>query len=132
MSIGALAEQFGLATHVLRHWESMGLLTPARDTLGHRRYGHDELVRTAMILQAKEAGLALEEIRAMMTAVDSLRRDAVLSARRAALRATIAKAQVQLDLIEGALNCDHDDIVACPHFQRVIALRTGEPERRPT
>jgi MerR family copper efflux transcriptional regulator len=84
-----------------------------------------------MILQAKEAGLALEEIRAMMTAPDSRRRDEVLSTRRAALRATIAKAQAQLELIEGALDCDHDDIVACPHFQRVISLRTGESHREP-
>ncbi|MEU1481969.1 MerR family DNA-binding transcriptional regulator [Streptomyces sp. NPDC005760] len=31
MSIGALAARFGLATHVLRHWESMGLLHPVHD-----------------------------------------------------------------------------------------------------
>ncbi|WP_416071592.1 MerR family transcriptional regulator [Streptomyces sp. ME02-8801-2C] len=31
MSIGALAARFGLATHVLRHGESMGLLHPVRD-----------------------------------------------------------------------------------------------------
>ncbi|WP_301184415.1 MerR family DNA-binding transcriptional regulator [Streptomyces sp. 6-11-2] len=29
MSIGAVAERFGLPTHVLRHWEAMGLLAPA-------------------------------------------------------------------------------------------------------
>ena len=27
-SIGELAERFGLETHVLRHWESEGLLEP--------------------------------------------------------------------------------------------------------
>ncbi|WP_443137105.1 helix-turn-helix domain-containing protein [Kribbella sp. CCNWLW197] len=27
--IGVLAARFGLATHVLRHWEDEGLLTPA-------------------------------------------------------------------------------------------------------
>ncbi|MFI8499601.1 MerR family transcriptional regulator [Streptomyces sp. NPDC085524] len=129
MSIGAVAERFGLATHVLRHWESMGLLTPARDANGHRRYGRDELVRTAMILLAKEAGLGLDEIRAMATTRDSHRRDEVLSARRDALRTTITKAQDQLELIEGALYCDHDDITTCPHFQRVIAIRSGELRR---
>jgi DNA-binding transcriptional MerR regulator len=50
MSIGALAARFGLATHVLRHWESMGLLHPVRDAGGRRRYGADDLtarLRTA-------------------------------------------------------------------------------------
>ncbi|MEF9886579.1 MerR family transcriptional regulator [Streptomyces sp. P9-A4] len=126
MTIGALAERFGLATHVLRHWESMGLLTPERGANGHRRYGRDELVRTAVILRAKEAGLALQEIRAMLTVQDAQHRRTVLSAHRAALRATVAQARSQLALIEGALNCAHEDIATCPHFQRVIASRTGE------
>lgn len=32
LTIGELAQRFGLATHVLRYWESMGLLKPARRT----------------------------------------------------------------------------------------------------
>ncbi|MER5317779.1 MerR family transcriptional regulator [Streptosporangium roseum] len=28
MTIGDVAARFGPATHVLRHWESMGLLSP--------------------------------------------------------------------------------------------------------
>ncbi|MFE0647033.1 MerR family transcriptional regulator [Streptomyces sp. NPDC059534] len=127
MTIGALAENYGLATHVLRHWESMGLLSPARDANGHRRYGRDDLVRTAVILGAKEAGLGLDEIRALLTAGDAGRRDEVLSARQESLRATIEQAQAQLALIRCALDCDHDDIAACPHFRRLVALRTAGP-----
>jgi DNA-binding transcriptional MerR regulator len=44
-TIGAVAENFGLATHVLRHWESVGLLTPERDAAGHRRYREHDLTR---------------------------------------------------------------------------------------
>ncbi|WP_242427142.1 MULTISPECIES: MerR family transcriptional regulator [unclassified Streptomyces] len=126
MSIGALAGRFGLAPHVLRHWESMGLLAPERGTNGHRRYGHDELVRTAVILRAKEAGLGLQEIRTVLTVQDAEHRKAVLSAHRAALRATVEQAQSRLALVEGALKCAHEDIANCPHFQRVIASLTGE------
>jgi DNA-binding transcriptional MerR regulator len=54
--IGAVSERFGLATHVLRHWEAMGLLTPARDAAGRRRYKTADLTRVAVILRAKEAG----------------------------------------------------------------------------
>jgi hypothetical protein len=34
MTIGELAARFGLATHVLRHWEAMGLLTPVASSRG--------------------------------------------------------------------------------------------------
>ena len=37
-SVGELAERVGLATHVLRHWEDVGLLSPVRDGSGYRRY----------------------------------------------------------------------------------------------
>lgn len=30
MHIGEIAGHFGLPTHVLRHWETIGLLSPAR------------------------------------------------------------------------------------------------------
>src|SRR5262249_30579296 len=50
LTIGELANRFGLATHVLRHWESMGLLVPGRDRGGQRRYGDGDLARVALIL----------------------------------------------------------------------------------
>jgi hypothetical protein len=37
LTIGELAARFGLATHVLRHWETKGLLSPARRVAGRRR-----------------------------------------------------------------------------------------------
>ncbi|WP_344004419.1 MerR family transcriptional regulator [Streptomyces thermocarboxydovorans] len=108
MSIGALAERFGLATHVLRHWEAMGLLTPVRDAAGRRRYGSADLTRVAVILRAKEAGLSLRSIRSLTAAGDPARRRDILSAEAEALRSRIAAAQASLDLIECALGCDHD------------------------
>jgi hypothetical protein len=49
MSIGEIAGHFGLATHVLRHWETMGLLSPERAGGGRRRYGRSDLYRVAGI-----------------------------------------------------------------------------------
>ncbi len=57
-TIGELAHEFGLATHVLRHWESMGLLRPGRNGAGQRRYGRADLARVAMILIGKDEGSA--------------------------------------------------------------------------
>ncbi|MEU3478416.1 MerR family transcriptional regulator [Streptomyces sp. NPDC033753] len=123
MSIGALAERFGLATHVLRHWEAMGLLAPARDPAGRRRYRADDLTRVAVILRAKEAGLSLDSIRSLVGTADAVQRRALLSAEAEALRSRIAAAQASLALIECALGCGREDFTPCPHFQREVADR---------
>ncbi|MFD0148002.1 MerR family transcriptional regulator [Streptomyces sp. NPDC055721] len=123
MSIGALAERFGLATHVLRHWEAMGLLTPARDPAGRRRYRADDVTRVAVILRAKEAGLSLDAIRSLVGTADAVQRRTLLSEEAEALRSRIAAAQASLDLIECALGCGREDFTQCPHFQREVAGR---------
>ncbi|WP_188189821.1 MerR family transcriptional regulator [Nonomuraea sp. SYSU D8015] len=123
MSIGDVAQRFGLATHVLRHWEAMGLLSPARIGGERRRYGPDDLYRVAVILRGKEAGFSLDEIREMMATSDAADRRALLLRRRAELARRIAEAQASLDLIDCALNCDHEDFTSCPHFQSMVAER---------
>ncbi|MFA1537948.1 MerR family transcriptional regulator [Actinomadura monticuli] len=134
MSIGALAGHFGLATHVLRHWESLGLLSPARDAAGRRRYDAGDLTRVAMILRAKDAGLSLRTIAHLAPGCDPARRRDVLREEAGALRRRIAAAEASLDLIEGALGCDHEDITECPNFRRLVAERVAEgaaPPARP-
>ncbi|MBO8195081.1 MerR family transcriptional regulator [Streptomyces oryzae] len=127
MSIGALAARFGLATHVLRHWESMGLLHPERDANGRRRYGADDLTRVAIIRFSKEAGLSLDTIRSLSATVDRTTRHRILSHEAEKLRSRIAAAQVSLQLIEGGLNCTHEDVTQCPNYQRLIADHIGPP-----
>ncbi|WP_372349502.1 MerR family transcriptional regulator [Streptomyces sp. KL116D] len=128
MSIGALAARFGLATHVLRHWESMGLLHPGRDAAGRRRYTGTDLTRVATILVFKEAGLDLDTIRTLSTtAADRATRHEILRAEADEIRSRIAAAQTSLALIEGGLTCTHEDVTECPNYQRLIAERIGAP-----
>ncbi|UUV35954.1 MerR family transcriptional regulator [Amycolatopsis roodepoortensis] len=126
-SIGEVAQRFGLATHVLRHWESMGLLAPARATASRRRYGSDDIYRVAVILRAKEAGFGLEDIRELFDARDPAARTGLLRRHRTELAARIAAAQASLELIDCALDCDHEDIVSCPHFQAAVTARINPP-----
>lgn len=127
-AIGPTAARFGLATHVLRHWEDEGLLAPSRDAGGRRRYGDEDLFRIAAILRAKEAGFDLGSIRTIFADADVRRRRQAMEAQRAALRQRIAEAEAALALVECALECDHDDIAGCPNFQRLLAeLVGGEP-----
>ncbi|WP_102143135.1 MerR family transcriptional regulator [Mycobacterium hubeiense] len=123
--IGELAETFGLATHVLRHWESTGLLAPHRSSAGHRVYGPADRYRVAAILQAKEAGMGLDDIRAILTAPTPSERNAVLQRQHDELTKRIAEAQAALRLIDTALGCEHGDLATCPRFQAVLAERVG-------
>jgi MerR family copper efflux transcriptional regulator len=121
-SIGEVAAHFGLPTHVLRHWESAGLLTPTRDG-DRRRYTDADLYRVASILMAKEAGFGLADIRAMLAAPSASVRHEVLARHHRALTDRIAQAQAALSMLAGALDCPHDDVMACPHFQAHLTSR---------
>ena len=119
-SIGEVAARFGLPTHVLRHWEAEGLLTPARAG-DRRRYTDADLHRVAAILISKEAGFGLADIRTMLAARSAPARHEVMARHRERLLARIAWAQAALDMIEG--ECPHDDIMTCPHFRGLLADR---------
>lgn len=119
LTIGALAQRFGLATHVLRHWESMGLLTPDRDAGGQRRYGESDLARVALILMSKEAGFGLRELREFLSTgdqKDALRRHLTVLERR------IREAQAAKELVEHALSCPLS-FAECPHARAQVAAR---------
>ncbi|GAA5142029.1 MerR family transcriptional regulator [Nocardioides marinquilinus] len=118
-SIGELADRFGLATHVLRHWEDVGLLAPERDAAGRRRYGKDDLVRVATILSSKVAGMSLEQIQVLLDA-DAPQRHAVLDAHVADLDRRMAEMQRSREMTLHALSCRAHDIAACPGFRRHV------------
>lgn len=121
MTIGQVADHFGLPAHVLRHWESVGLLSPARVEGGRRRYTRDDLFRVASIVVAKQAGLPLPDIRAFLAACDPVARKDVLRRNQLALQARMAALRSTLDLLEAGLNCPHEDIVTCPNYRAGLA-----------
>jgi MerR family copper efflux transcriptional regulator len=121
-TIGELAHRFGLATHVLRHWESVGLLAPERDGGGQRRYGEDDLMRVAGILLAKETGFGLRETRALLDTGDPTGHRDRLRQHVARLEERIAAATAAKELIEKALACPLP-FGECPHARAEIAAR---------
>jgi MerR family copper efflux transcriptional regulator len=123
MTIGELADRFGLATHVLRHWEAVGLLTPARRVSGRRRYGRDALARVAFIQQCKELGFGLEQVRAMLDTTDPAARKEVLARHDAELERRIESATAARELIAHGLRCPAPDFIECPNFLAGIQAR---------
>ncbi|MDF1604373.1 MerR family transcriptional regulator [Nocardioides sp. YIM 152315] len=119
-SIGGMAARFGLETHVLRHWEDVGLLTPGRDGAGRRRYGEDDLVRIAVILRSKAAGMSLEQIGIMLDA-GAADRHRVLEEHIADLDRRMAEMERSREMTEHALRCRAHDIATCPRFKDAVA-----------
>ena len=118
-SIGEVADRFGIATHVLRHWEDMGLLTPQRDTADRRRYVDDDLVRIAVIVRSKSAGMSLEQI-AVLLDDSSPQRHQVLEGHLADLDRRMVEMERSKEMTEHALRCRHHDITECPRFRSMI------------
>lgn len=126
-----MADRFGLETHVLRHWESVGLLHPARDGAGRRRYGRDDVVRVAVIIRSKSAGMSLDQIAVLLDA-GAGDRHAVLDAHVAELDRRMAEMALSREMTLHALECRAHDIATCPHFRaRVEDLVSGAIARFP-
>src|SRR5262249_17222565 len=60
--ISVAAELSGLGPQTLRHYESLGLLTPTRTEGGTRRYSDDDLERLQRISELVELGVNLAGI----------------------------------------------------------------------
>ncbi|MGO4615083.1 MerR family transcriptional regulator [Nocardia sp. 2YAB30] len=136
LSIGDLAARFGLATHVLRHWEDVGLLAPRRDSAGRRRYRDAHAETVAMILLGKQVGLSLDDLATLFAeASDRTARQNLLRAHRDQLERRVAQATAALDTISHALDCGAEDFRSCLHFQAkvagALALTTAGAERPP-
>lgn len=119
-SIGELAARFDLETHVLRHWEDSGLLEPARDGAGRRRYDEDDVVRVAVILRSKAAGMSLEQIRVMLDA-DAPGRHQVLEAHIAELERRMHEMRIAREMAEHAMRCRAHDVATCGRFTAAVS-----------
>ena len=100
--IGKVARMSGVTSRTLRHYDDIGLLTPAwTGADGRRRYGQPELLRLQHILVLRELGTSLDRIARIVNTDDpsatiALLRDhlAGLTAEReryARLAATVAR-----------------------------------------
>src|SRR5689334_374239 len=89
LRIGDFARLSGVTVRALRHYESEGLLAPARvdAETGYRSYGFDQLAAIDRILALRDLGFPLAEIRALLASPADVR---ALSRRLRAQRARLA------------------------------------------
>ena len=133
LTIGQLGARFGLATHVLRHWEDVGLIEPAERVNGRRRYRPWHVSRVATILLSKEAGFKLDEIRAILDAPDGPARKELLRRHRDELDRRLARIKAARQIVQHGIDCRAEDFTRCPNFMRIVEeIATGGPRERTT
>jgi len=68
-SISELAEEFGVTTRTIRHYEAQGLLSPLREGI-NRVFTQRDRVRLKLALRGKRLGFTLGEIRELFELYD--------------------------------------------------------------
>jgi DNA-binding transcriptional MerR regulator len=105
-NIGDFARHGRVSIRMLRHYDAVGLLRPARvnPASGYRCYEADQLAQLNRIMTLKDLGFTLEQVRAMLdeqVGVEQLR--GMLTLRRAELEAALAGDALRLTQVEARL-----------------------------
>jgi MerR family redox-sensitive transcriptional activator SoxR len=123
LTIGQLAQRFGLNTSAIRYYEANGVLPEPVRVSGQRRYGPDAVRRLEVLDVAKRAGFSLDEARVLLQsaqagtpAFESLRD---LAARKLPdVDALIARAQAMRAWLLTANDCSCTSLDICALFKR--------------
>ncbi|HUR77071.1 MAG TPA: phosphoribosylaminoimidazolesuccinocarboxamide synthase [Acidimicrobiales bacterium] len=62
-TVGELAKQAGVSVRTLHHYDEIGLVSPTRSLVGHRRYSEPDVARLTQVVALRSLGLALGEVR---------------------------------------------------------------------
>ena len=108
LTIGEVAARAGVATSAVRYYERRGILAPDARLSGQRRYSAASLRRLVFIGMLQDAGLALEEIRAVLDANSVAEWKAVATRRLTSLEDEIDRLTRARNYLQGALLCRYD------------------------
>ncbi|RZT79043.1 DNA-binding transcriptional MerR regulator [Micromonospora violae] len=123
--IGDAAALVGVPTHVLRHWEDVGVLEPARRANGHRIYDDETITRARLIRLCQRAGMSLAEIGDLYRG-DGQRRAALVRDRRNRIVDQMRRLQAAQEFLDHVLACAHPVVSTCPDCSGFAARSTSE------
>ncbi|WP_203071423.1 Cu(I)-responsive transcriptional regulator [Falsiroseomonas ponticola] len=129
MNIGEAAARSGVSAKMIRHYESIGLVTATRRANGYRSYGPQDVAVLRFIRHARDLAFPLEDIRKLLALWRDRSRASADVKRLAldhvtALEAKAASLQAVADSLRHlAQHCAGDDRPDCP----IIAELEGKP-----
>ncbi|SHG86126.1 MerR family transcriptional regulator [Streptoalloteichus hindustanus] len=123
LTIGEVAERFGVRPSTLRYYEEQGLLEPATRRGGRRCYDEAGLRRLALVLTWQQTGLMrLADIRTLVNnPVTTGEWQDVLQARMAQLNQQIDRLQEARRYLDHLMSCPRDDPAnKCPYLAKEL------------
>lgn len=129
--IGEAAATLAVATHVLRHWEDVGLLRPRRLSSGHRAYDDQTIGQARMIQICQQAGLSLAEIKELARR-DRGNRIALIESKRDQIAQQVSSLRLADKFLAHVAHCEHPVISECPECSALTnpARRVGRRAAR--
>ena len=123
MTIGQLSAETGVPTSTIRFWERKGLLSPAFRQSGQRRYTAAAVRGVVMLRLLQEVGLTLADIRRFREerAITPRSWHTLVAEKLTDVERQIAALEHARNMLTLALDCRHDDLLACPGFQEWFA-----------
>jgi MerR family transcriptional regulator, mercuric resistance operon regulatory protein len=129
ITIGRLAKAAGVNLETVRYYERIQLMPrPNRTEGGHRAYDGEHVRRLAFIRRARELGFGIENIRALLTAVEPGHRSCaevrdIAGVHLAEVRTKLADlARLEKILADTISRCSGDQSPVCPVFDMLDAI----------
>jgi MerR family mercuric resistance operon transcriptional regulator len=127
MQRAALARATGCNLETIRYYETVGVMPdPPRDPNGYRSYGEDHVRRLRFVMRARDLGFSLEEIRGLLSLVDSHNQTcAEVKEIASAHLKDVQDKIVDLQQIERALSdtvaqCSGSEVPECPVLDALL------------
>ncbi|MER7702293.1 MerR family transcriptional regulator [Kitasatospora sp. NPDC097605] len=132
LNIGDFAKHGRVSVRMLRHYDAIGLLRPARvdPVSGYRCYEAAQLARLNRVIALKDLGFTLQQVRAVLDEeVDTAELRGMLRLRRAELAAAMAADAERLARVEARLRTIESEGTMSTHdvvVKRVPSVRVAE------
>ena len=136
MNVGEAARNSGVSAKMIRHYEGIGLIVPAKRTAsGYRTYESDDVHKLRFIKRARDLGFSLDRIKQLLDLWVNRRRSSakvkqIALQHIAELKEQIARAQTMLNTLQRlADTCHGDQREACPILDD-LAQTSNRPSPR--
>ena len=139
IAVGELSRRTGCNIETIRYYERIGLLPKPRREQGSRfrRYGRDDVAQLRFIRRARQLGITLDEVRALLRVAlgdgEDVRTEArgIAAAHVAGIRAKIADLQAMERVLTDAIcECDGGQRPRCPLMEVLSDANLSVGERR--
>jgi DNA-binding transcriptional MerR regulator len=111
--IGELSAATGVAVSALRHYDEVGVITPAERVGGKRRFTRDTVGRVHFVRRAQRFGFSLAEIRDILDDTSGQARQ-LAADKIDALRAQQVELATMIELLEEMMACGCEVVARCP------------------